>query len=154
MPIWGRTLRRVYIAVANLTWTTLLIATLAHMSASYVLFAIAGENDLVGDLITYAYYYMTTATTVGYGDLSPSTASGRFWALLFVLPGSITLFTACLGKAITDLGVIWRRRMNGLGDYSDREQHTIILGWQAPRTSRLISLVRADSESDERVILV
>ncbi|MEM1234196.1 MAG: ion channel [Pseudomonadota bacterium] len=154
MPIWSRILRQAYISVANLSWLSLVVATLAHALVSWVLLALAGETDLTGNTITYAYYYMTTATTVGYGDLSPTTAWGRFWALTLVLPGSIALFTAVLGKAIADISFFWRRRMNGLGSYADREDHTIILGWQPTRTARLISLVQADDDGDEKLVLV
>ena len=154
LPIFEQALRRVYIAIANLTWLTLSSATLAHAIISYILLAIAGEITLTSGFTNYLYYYMTTATTVGYGDLSPQTASGRMWALLFVLPGSVAIFTVTLGKAFADIGAIWRRRMNGLGDYSTREGHTIVLGWQPIRTARLIALLKADKPTGDRIILV
>ncbi|MEO0792390.1 MAG: ion channel [Pseudomonadota bacterium] len=154
VPIFEQFARRAYFAIANLTWSSLLIATIVHGLLSYVLLALSGEAGLTGSFVDYVYYYMTTATTVGYGDLSPQTPAGRIWALVFVLPGSISLFTACLGKAITDLSLIWRGRMNGLGDYSLREGHTLILGWQPIRTPRLVKLLAADCPSDEKIILV
>ena len=154
LVIVEQALRRVYVAIANLTWPMLSSITLLHTILSYVLLALAGESALVGNLVDYIYYYVTTATTVGYGDLSPQTASGRIWALFFVLPGSVAIFTATLGKAITDLSTIWRRRMNGLGDYSAYEGHTIVLGWQPVRTARLIALLKADNPSGDRIVLV
>jgi len=153
VPIFEQLARRAYFAIANLTWSSLLIATIVHGLLSYVLLALSGEAGLTGSFVDCVYYYMTTATTVGYGDLSPQTPAGRIWALVLVLPGSISLFTACLGKAITDLSLIWRGRMNGLGDYSLREGHTLILGWQPIRTPRLVKLLAADCPSDEKISL-
>ena len=44
--------------------------------------------------------------------------------------------------------------MNGFGDYSERDGHTVILGWQGIRTRRLIELLLADRSDGERIILV
>jgi len=147
-------LRRAYVAIANLTWSSLCGLTLVHAITSYILLVLAGESVLTEHFIDYIYYYVTTATTVGYGDLSPQTGVGRIWALLFVMPGSVAIFTATLGKTITDLSIIWRQLMNGLGDYTAREGHTIVLGWQPIRTARLIALLKADTPTGDRIVLV
>ncbi len=154
MPFLEVALRRAYIAIANLSWSSLALAALAHMGVSYVLLAGAGEGHLADRPVDFLYYYVTTATTVGYGDLSPMTAAGRWAGLIFVLPGSIAIFTAVLGKGIADLGAFWRRRMNGYGDYTGRRGHTVVLGWQGGRTRRLIDLLLADHPSGERIVLV
>ena len=147
-------LRRVYLAVADLSWIAVLFAALAHLLLCHVLLAMAGETALTGSLPDYLYYYVTTATTVGYGDLSPQTPGGRLAGLLVVLPGSIAIFTALLGKAVADLGALWRRRMEGHGDYRNRMGHTVVLGWQGTRTRRMIELLLVDRDDDERLVLV
>ncbi len=154
MPISHVLLRRIYLAVVNLGWHTLLVVFLAHIALTYLALSLAGETALTGGAVDFLYYYMTTATTVGYGDLSPQTTHGRIAALLFVMPGSIAIFTAVLGKAITDLSSIWRRGMNGYGNFSDREGHTVVLGWQGLRTRRLIELLQADRPAEEKIVVV
>ena len=154
MPVFQTFLRRAYIAVAEMTWSTLAAIAAVHMVVAYALFSLCGEDGLVGDVTTYLYFYVTTATTVGYGDLSPSTDGGRLVGAFWMLPGSIALFTAVLGKGIADLSDIWRKRMNGLGDYSQREGHTVVLGWQGVRTRRLIELLMTDREDGESIVLV
>ena len=141
-------------AIATVSWSALLAVTCVHALASYILLALAGESGLTGSLVSFIYFYFVTATTVGYGDMSPTTSAGRIAGILVVIPGSIAIFTAVLGKAISDVGTIWRKRMNGYGDFSEREGHTIILGWQGVRTRRLIELLMADHEDGERIILV
>ena len=49
----------------------------------------------------YVYFAMTTMTTVGYGDISPDTAIGRFFVTFFMVAG-IALFGLAVGP-LTDL---------------------------------------------------
>ena len=154
MVLIGELRRRIYQAVAELRWSSLGLLALLHALLSYVLLLLAGEAGLTTSPIDYIYYYVTTATTVGYGDLSPATASGRVVGALVVLPGSIAIFTGVLGKAIADLGALWRREMNGFGDFSDRQGHTIVVGWQGMRSRRLLDLLQADRPDETRIVLV
>ena len=154
MPIIRSLWHRVYIAIATLSWGVLAGFFLVHALLSYLAFVAAGEKDLTDHAITFAYFYTTTATTVGYGDLSPKSDGGRLANVLLVLPGSIALFTAFLGKAIADIGAIWRRRLQGLGDFSeDRSGHTLVVGWQGTRTRRLIEGLLHDSGGSPIVLL-
>ena len=154
MPLFDALMRRVYVAIATVSWLALFAVAGAHAFVSYILLELAGENGITGGLVSFIYFYVVTATTVGYGDMSPTTAVGRIASIVVVIPGSIAIFTAVLGKAISDVSTIWRRRMNGYGDFSEREGHTIILGWQGVRTRRLIELLIADHDDGERIILV
>ena len=154
MPVIRGVWQRVYVAIAKLSWSILIAAFVVHALISYGVFIHAGEDGLTESFLTFAYYYVTTATTVGYGDLSPSTGEGRLVALLFVLPGSIALFTAFLGKAVADIGGFWRRRLNGQGDYRERGNHTIIVGWQGGPSRRLINMLIEDKPDAERLVLI
>ena len=158
MPLFETLARRVYLAVAEVTWATLALAVVGHAFVSWLLLALAGEGRgegaLAGDAVTFLYFYVTTATTVGYGDLSPAGALGRLAAALWVLPGAIALFAALLGKTAQEFGRLWRRRMDGAGDYGSRTGHTVVLGWQGARTQRLIELLLADQPPGERIVLV
>ena len=138
MPVVRNLWQRVYFAIATLSWGVFAACFLAHALVSYIGLWLADEAKLTDDPIAFVYFYMTTATTVGYGDLSPGTRVGRLIGILIVLPGSIALFTAFLGKAITDMSGFWRRRLQGLGDFSERRGHTLVVGWQGARTRRLI----------------
>ena len=154
MPFFTTLARRVYLAVAEVTWGTLALAAALHALVSWLLLALAGEAALTGGATTFLYFYVTTATTVGYGDLSPATGAGRLVGALWVLPGAIAAFAALLGKTTADLGALWRRRMEGAGSYERRTGHTVVLGWQGARTRRLIDLLLADQPEGERIVLV
>jgi voltage-gated potassium channel len=156
MPMFRTLWQKVYTAIATLSWSVLAMAFVGHALVSWALLDWAGERDLTVDAITFLYYYMTTATTVGYGDLSPGGQMGRLVDIVWVLPGSIALFTSVLGKAIADIGGFWRRRLQGMGDFSERYGHILVVGWQGARTRHLIEDLAHEQTGvkAERIVLL
>ncbi|MBO0905584.1 transmembrane cation transporter [Jiella sp. MQZ13P-4] len=122
---------------------------MAHLLASWLFMALAGEADFVSRPIDFVYYYIVTATTVGYGDLSPASSAGRLVAAFFVLPGAIAIFTAVLGKLLSAVGNIWKGRMKGLGNFHDRSGHDVVIGWHEGTTRRLLELIVAERPDGE-----
>lgn len=137
MPVFRTVWHRLYVAVATLSWWVLAGCFAVHAAGCYIGLFAAGETKLTGDPAAFLYFYMTTATTVGYGDLSPATAEVSVIGALLVPMGSILLFTAFLGKAVAGMSALWRRRLQGLGDFSDRHGHALVVGWQGARTRTL-----------------
>lgn len=153
MPVFRSVWQRMYVAIATLSWAVFAACFLAHALVTYIGFTLAGETKLTEDWVAFVYYYMTTATTVGYGDLTPGTRAGRLIGAFVMLPGSITLFTTFLGKVITDMSGYWRRRLQGLGDFSERCGHTLVVGWQGARSKRLIEGIVQDGRGERPVLL-
>jgi hypothetical protein len=145
VPLFIRLWQRIYLSVATLSWAVLGTLFFGHALICYILFAFAGEEKLTQSVIAFVYFYMTTATTVGYGDLSPGSDAGRLVNVLVVFPGAIALFTILLGKAIASISAFWRRSLQGLGDYSKRTKHTLVVGWQGARhADRAVARQRSD----------
>ena len=153
MFVIRRLLLRLYIEIATLSWRVFFLCFFLHAAISYLGLAYAGESKLTAEPADFFYFYMTTATTVGYGDLSPGSREGRLIGAFFILPGSIALFTAFFGKAITTISGYWRGRLQGHGDFSGRVGHTIVVGWQGARTKYLIEALERDRPR-ERVVLL
>ena len=149
---FNRWLARAYVHASRLRWGFVLGLCVGHMALSYGSLWWAAEAALLSPTVFW-YFYVTTATTVGYGDFSPSSTIGQFVVTLFVMPGGIVLFTTILAKLIQDVTNAWRKRMNGLQDYSQLAGHIVLVGWCGPRTSRMVELIRGD-ESDARDILL
>ncbi len=57
----------------------------------------AGEHERVG-LHAFAYYFMTTVTLIGYGDLLPGSLAGRYLAVFVLMPGAVALFATVLAR--------------------------------------------------------
>ncbi len=158
MGVMQRTFRelgqRIYYAIAMLRWGVLIAVIALHAVVSYIVLVVTDEVALIGDPWVYFYYYTTTATTVGYGDLSPQTEAGRTAAAIIILPGAIALFTAVLGKAVADIGNQWRRGLEGKGTYANRTDHIVIVGWQERATKRLIETLLEDRRAPVRPVLL
>lgn len=145
-------LRTLYRQLTEVTWPALLLVTLAHAGGLWLLLALAGETEMLAP-VTYIYWWWTTSTTVGYGDISPTTDAGRLIVSFLGYTGGIAIFTAVIAKAINSLSAFWRRRMNGLADYSSLTGHTIIVGYHESRTPRMIDELLA-GRSDAEIVLV
>ncbi|WP_376767931.1 potassium channel family protein [Jiella pacifica] len=154
MPLFSQYMRRFYVALAELTWGAIAALSFGHLAVSWLLLAIVGESDFVSRPVDFVYYYIVTATTVGYGDLSPQTGAGRLVAAFFVLPGAIAIFTAVLGKLLAAVSNTWRGRMKGLGNFSDRADHDVVMGWQEATTRRLLGLIHRERRDGEAVTVL
>lgn len=154
MPVARTLWRQVYTAIATARWSVLFTIAALHMLTSWAIMIAMSETDLTATFGTWFYYYVVTATTVGYGDLSPTTEAGRTLGSIYVVPGAIAIFTALLGKAVTDIGNYWKGRLMGMGDYTKRTNHVIVMGWQGERTRRLIEGMIHDDPAGEQPILV
>ncbi|WP_434988120.1 potassium channel family protein [Xanthomonas melonis] len=154
MIIVGRLFRVLRRHVRRVSWGVVALALLAHMGLSWALLLLAGEHKLVG-LDAFPYYYMTTATTIGYGDLSPGSAAGRYIAAFVLMPGAVALFATVLAKTSAVLITFWRRHYMGKMAYDALRGHTILIGWQGAASARLLELLLSDTATDdEGVVLI
>jgi voltage-gated potassium channel len=154
MPIFARLMRAFHRHLALMSWTVLFGVVVLHCVLTWELMVLAGEEKLVEPTIWF-YYYTVTATTIGYGDFSPQTSLGRWVAILWLLPGAVTLFAMFIGKATTGLIDMWRRRAMGKHSYPAMGGHTVIVGWMGRDTLRMVDLLRQDTcTDDEGIVLV
>lgn len=137
----------------KLSWLTMLMLLSFLYFGSWFFMVLAGESELT-DYGTWFYYFVTTATTVGYGDLSPTTMGGQIVAAILLMPGAVVLFAAFLGKMSSIFVNIWRRGMRGKGDYSMFEDHIVILGWHQEHTARMINLIYGDARRVARKVVL
>ena len=102
-------------------------------------------NSPIHSLATYTYFFVVTVTTVGYGDVVPVTAVGRFTAGLIAV-GSIGAVAVALGKIFNTLGDYVKRREKGFLGF-DMKDHIVIFGNRGAETSALIRQLIADRQS-------
>jgi voltage-gated potassium channel len=152
-PRLAHVFKTLYAQLARLSWWALVAAFALH-------YAVAAKGTWLSETgeitegVAFFYYYVTTVTTVGYGDLSPKTVPGRLLAALWIMPVGIILFTTSITKFVHFLSTIWRRRMRGQADYSYLEGHIVILGWQGLRTQRMVEEITHDVGLARREIVV
>lgn len=146
-------LKALYTHFTRVAWDALVILVMVHVLVSYAVFRVFETGEII-EPVAFWYYYVTTATTIGYGDLAPKTAAARLFTTLWVMPGGIMLFTVSIAKFVQFIADRWRKRMRGEADYSDLEHHIVILGWQGLRTRRMVEEILADTGAVKREIVV
>jgi ion channel len=80
----------VYVRLAFLLWSVFICSVLAVFAIEYDLLPHTPEQPITQGrpLIDYFYYEIITFTTVGYGDIVPTTAQGKLLAMCTALLGA------------------------------------------------------------------
>lgn len=116
---------------------------LTYALLSYLLLYFAGEEKLIA-AENFAYWLVVTASTVGYGDLSPSTAAGKSVVSFWVIPVGLMLFAMVLtrfGFYFSELALQGKKGLRMIRT----DGNCVIIGWNGPRTLRLIDLLLSAS---------
>ena len=125
-----------------------------HFVSTYIGMDWLGEIGITDKFSDFLYWYVTTTTTVGYGDISPQTDWGRTFAAAWVLPGGICLLSLQLAWLASALVNIWGIRMNGKMSMHESKGVTVVVGWNPGKTDHLLELLRSECEkTGERIVL-
>jgi len=139
--------------IDQVSWQSVVIATSLHMLLTWCLLFMANEQALLSPG-TFFYYYTVTTSTVGYGDLSPSSDLGRWIVALIQIPFGLALFGVLLGKTGQTVTYLIRRAMTGDKNFAHSSNHIIIFGWHNARTKKMIDYILADTKRTDRRILL
>ena len=85
------------------------------------------ENGGTDAFFTYAYFIMVTVSTVGYGDISPSTDIGRAFMTFFIILG-LAFFAAILPTIVDVASGLYNKRQFRKFDTTRVPQHVIVCG--------------------------
>lgn len=135
VPLWKVALLVVFHCV-----TSWLLVTLFEPGAEFARFD------------TYWYFYLVTATTVGYGDFSPSTLGSRLVVTLYVMPIGIAILGVVIGKVASLIAEIGEKVRTGTMQHH-LQGHTIVVGDNSPRTGTLLKNIMGD-DAVGKVLLV
>ncbi len=103
-------------------------------------------------LIDTYYYIITTATTVGYGDISPSTVVGKIIATIYMML-SITILGILMGKVAEHIISINDKIRRGLYKMKDSVDLLIIGYPNDDKMCELVKELRGDDRFDDEIIL-
>ena len=129
--------RRLVFAMYQYSWTiTAMLLVIAYLGG--YLFMWLGEERPILD--AYFWWFIVSSTTVGYGDLYPTSVYGRAGAIFVMLIG-IGVLAIIIGKIAETMVQLIHHRLKGLGKMRDRD-HILIIGYKADRTGKIVDELR------------
>lgn len=152
MSLWVTFRKWLHSNLFSLSNRNLALLLLAYISLSWLLLSVSGEQALTKEVSTFIYFLMVTASTVGYGDLSPTTPLGKWVVVLFVIPGGLSLFAALIGRLASGAVDYWRAGVLGKRRVGV-DNHILLLGWNGQRTIHLIRMLQHEEEGKRPIVL-
>ncbi|GGO72752.1 ion channel [Nocardioides deserti] len=143
LSLWSHYRRR-------LTWQTPLLVLGLVFVTSWALMALAEDSTDIAEPRQYWWWFLVTASTVGYGDVYPETTGGRLVAA-YVVAGGVATLTTVFTHVADRISRAKGRRMRGLTDH-DLSGHVVLLGYTAGRTDRLVQDLLADAAAGGRAL--
>ncbi|CDQ38241.1 ion channel [Virgibacillus salexigens] len=131
--------KQLFVKVIRLNNWFLLLSTITLVLVSsyfiYFLEPATFESPFEG-----LWWTMTTVTTVGYGDVSPTTVLGKIFAMFLYIIG-IGIMTIFIGKAVDFLSVRKRLKEEGKLKIATKD-HIILVNWTKKASITLEELLK------------
>lgn len=139
---------------SEMRWYFLVLALSFYSSSSWLLLFLAGETQI---LATHNFFYwlIVTGSTVGYGDMSPTTEAGKWIVALYIIPLGLSIFALIIGRIANWVGEQWKKGAKGMKSLSV-SNHILIIGWNEKRTDQLLKLLlkeRVDYAAQPDIVL-
>ena len=116
---------------------TLLLGVIALYIFGLVSLTLLNEKEL---LEHYAWFFIITTTTVGYGDFYPKTNEGRLVIAIIVLVG-IGLISELISNLISKGRAMEDMKRYGSYHYDNIKNHIVIFGYRGSVTHKIIDEV-------------
>jgi voltage-gated potassium channel len=97
------------------------------------------------------WYIMTAIPTIGYGDISPHTVQGRYFAIIFIHIIGLSLFATVMGKILDGVMSYKFKKEGGQLDYNG-ENHIVIIDWSHKAENAVKEILRRDKKQEIVVI--
>jgi len=138
----------------RLTWPVMFLLMFLQAIITYILLVMAGENELTQPAMTFFYYNTVVVSTVGFGDLSPTSDLGKAIVSLWQIPSGLIVFASFIGKATQLFIDLARKNMDGSNDFSHLNEHILLLCWDKNSTEQVVQLILGDKKRQKRQILL
>lgn len=126
----------------------------ANLLIGYLSYSLIGENDISSDPITFVYWSIVTASSLGYGDIYPTTDAGRLFLALYYIPSFFLLFGLLLGK-LGELVYKYRHDlMDGKLKMRQLNNHITLVTKNEKSARHLVKLIMSDENRPDRQILL
>ncbi|WP_191025804.1 potassium channel protein [Salinimonas profundi] len=144
MASWTKLRRLMLRYFSESRWYTIVLITLIYGLMSWSLLSAAGEQALISQ-VEFIYWLAVTASTVGYGDLSPVTTAGKVIVALFVIPVGLSIFAMVIGRIAAWVSDQWKKGLTGMKTLHVNN-HILVIGWNEKKTMLLLDLLLKERE--------
>lgn len=130
------------------SWSNILLFILSIYCVGATLLLIEPETfDGVG---TYTWWFIVTSSTVGYGDVFPTTGWGRLIGVITIFGGvgSLAMVIGKLSELVMNLNKI---KIKGLKSYKMKD-HIVLMGYHQEETNQIIGEILKD-EKECRIVV-
>ncbi|MCM3694385.1 potassium channel family protein [Neobacillus niacini] len=138
--------RKLFLTASRYRYRTVILFTLLFIIANAEMIRFLEPKTFESSLHA-VWWILTTMTTVGYGDVYPTTEAGRTWAMLVVYTLGIGLFGTVIGVIVEAVSQYKKRKEEGRLSYKG-ENHFVIIGWTAKSKSTVKELLFCDEKTD------
>jgi voltage-gated potassium channel len=138
--------RRLFLTAAKYRFRTVLFVTTIYIFINAGVMRVL-EPKTFENTFHAVWWILTTMTTVGYGDVYPTTQLGRIWAMVIVYTAGIGLFGVVIGMIVD--AVSQHKRMKEEGKMTFKgENHYVIIGWTAKSKNTIKELFIGDEKTE------
>jgi len=146
IPIFVLLRRKILKWWSRAPWLTILVLIGTLYLGGFGMMRLAEpESNPIRELSSFTYYFLVTLTTVGYGDVVPTSALGRITAGAIAI-GGVGAAAVALGQLFNSIGNVIKRREKGFLAF-DMKSHIVIFGNRGAETAALIKHLIADRQS-------
>ncbi|MDN4503752.1 potassium channel family protein [Alteromonadaceae bacterium BrNp21-10] len=138
----------------HMRWYSIVLALVIYAALSWIMLHFSNEVALT-QWPDFLYWIMVTGSTVGYGDMSPSTDAGKYITSIFVIPFGLSIFALIVGRVAAWISQQWQKGVKGLKAIQV-SQHILVIGWHGDRTMHLLKLLireRNDANKQQPIVL-
>ncbi len=148
-------LRRFYLLLSKrrlFKWSRIIALLGSLYIATIILMPyLEGSGSPFLSLFDSSWWFIVTVTTVGYGDMSPTSMGGKILAMMVMVGGigSIALVIGNVSESIINAG---RKKMKGSSRFN-KKSHIVIFGYRGHETRQLIEEILADENRSKRMLV-
>jgi len=148
----GITLGRIkkFLLTNQLVLLFIVVFSILLLGSTLFFFVERGNNSAIKTPFDSIYWIIVTMSTVGYGDISPTTSLGRFIAIVIMFVGVsfMGLFSATIAS-----GLVERDIKGGMGMLDiDLEDHVVVCGWNH-NAYRLVENI-LESQKNKKIVIL
>ena len=127
---------------------------LLHSAITYFAYVISNDAHITENIGKFIYFYVVVGSTVGFGDIAPQSTAGMVFMAIGHIPPAILIFTTLITLIGLKISNIRRAILMGHVDFSNLNNHIIILGYIAEQTDEIVSQILDDQNREPRPILI